>query len=267
MGTRGRLRTAAAAVTGASALVLLAGPAAAHDPIFVDDDTPAADSPRIVDGSISFATYGVIDEPGGSAHLRLDHADGDELVVELLVPDQPPEGELDDFSHLTVEITDPEGEARTLRADEVLGTFDEPFTRTSYLRLLELAEPAAAAGTYAIAVTSEIPTRFTLATGRTEQFGTPVEGYERQPLAALDTWYSTPPPTAAPTTTVRGDDDLAPSAPTDDDSAGEQAAPAEGEDGDDGAGPVLLGALALVVVAIAVGALVVRRRTSGGAGA
>lgn len=235
---------------------LLPGPAAAHDPIFVDDETGADASPRIIDGSVSFATYGVIDEAGGTAHLRLDLVEGDQLVVELLVPDQPPENERDDYSHLSVAITDPAGAVTRLTAGAPLGGFDEPFTQTSYLRLVEHVEPAVV-GTYLIAVSSEIPSRFTLATGRTEQFGTPVEGYERQPLSRLDAWYTTPPPTTsapieppspngtegpAPATTAGGRQEQA-AAPSDSSSTGDGLLVAGG-----------------VVLALTAGALAVRRR-------
>ena len=282
--TRATGGAARRALGGAVALaaVLLVGPAdpaGAHDPIFIDDATAAEDSPRILDGSISFATYGLIGTPGGSGHLRLDLEAGDELVVELLVPDQPPENTLADFSHLRVTVDDPAGEATVLDAGQVLGRFDEPFTGTSYLRLLEATSPALP-GTYTITVTSEVPTRFTLATGRTEQFGTPVEAYERLPLTELDTWYATAPPTtAAPPDDggagTGGEADA--TAGTDggsaDDTAGgadEQAeAVPDGEavadlDEDSGApaAAVALGAVAVVLV-VTGGVLAVRRRNGG----
>ncbi len=234
---------------------LLAGPAAAHDPIFVDDDAGADASPRIIDGSVSFATYGVIGEPGGTAHLRLDLVDGDQLVLELLVPDQPPENEHEDYSHLAVTITDPAGAVTPLTASTPLGAFDEPFSQTSYLRLIERVEPAVA-GTYLVTVSSEIPSRFTLATGRTEQFGTPVEGYERQPLGALDAWYATPPPTTAPVEPPlpNGTEGTAPVTTP---SEGQEQAAAPPDSSGSGAGLLVAGG---VVLALAAGGLVVMRR-------
>jgi len=253
-----RLRRALVAVPVATVAVigLLAGPTAAHDPIFVDDETGADASPRIIDGSVSFATYGVIDEPGGTAYLRLELVDGDQLVLELLVPDQPPENERDDYSHLAVAITDPAGAVTPLTASTPLGAFDEPFTQTSYLRLIEHVEPAAA-GTYLIAVSSEIPSRFTLATGRTEQFGTPVESYDRQPLSTLDAWYATPPPTApAPVESPppTGTEGTAPAT-----TAGErqEQAAASSDSSSSGGGLLVAGG---VVLALTAGALVVMRR-------
>lgn len=247
------------AVVGVATMAVIglsAGPAAAHDPIFVDDTTGADASPRILDGSVSFATYGAIDEPGATAYLRLDLTDGDQLVVGLLVPDQPPENERDDYSHLSLDITDPAGAVTTLTAAAPLGPFEEPFTQTSYLRLIDQTTPAVA-GTYLLAVSSEIPTRFTLATGRTEQFGTPVEGYERQPLSALDAWYTTPPPTTSapvdppPPTGTEG------TAPATTTAEHQDEAEAPSDSSSSGTGLLVAGG---IVLALAAGALVVLRR-------
>ena len=181
--------------------LVLATPAGAHDPIFVDDTTAPSDSPLIRDGSISFATYGTIAEAGRSAHVRLDLDDGDTFGLEMLVPDRPPENEQDNFSHLTLTATAPDGSTTELRGDGVIDRFDEPFTGTSYLRVIEFTAPAAA-GTYELTITSTRPTRFTVATGQTEQFGTEVANYQRRSLDAVAAWYETPPPAPAPTTTV-----------------------------------------------------------------
>jgi hypothetical protein len=192
--------------------VVLATPAGAHDPIFVDDATALSESPIIGDGSISFATYGTIAEANRSAHVRLDLADGDTFGLEVLVPDQPPENGQDNFSHLTLAATAPDGSTTELRADGVIDRFDEPFTNTSYLRVIEFAAPAVA-GTYELTITSTRPTRFTVATGQKEQFGTEVANYQRRSLDAVAAWYETPPPTPAPTTTVEPTTTVSPPPP------------------------------------------------------
>ncbi len=193
--------------------VVLASPAGAHDPIFVDDATALSDSPVIGDGSISFATYGTIAEANRSAHVRLDLADGDTFGLEVLVPDQPPENGQDDFSHLTLAATAPDGSTTELRGGGVIDRFDEPFTTTSYLRVIEFAAPAVA-GTYELTITSTRPTRFTVATGQKEQFGTEVANYQRRSLDAVAAWYETPPPAPAPTTTVGRTTTVSPPPPT-----------------------------------------------------
>ncbi len=253
-----------ATVLAAAALVLAAAsPVSAHDPIFIDDATPPEESPRILDGSVSFATYGVIEQPGGSGHLRLDLEAGEELVVELLVPDQPPENTLVDFSHLRATVLDPSGTQTVLTAGAALGRFDEPFTGTSYLRLIESTEPALP-GTYTVTVTSEIPTRFTLATGRTEQFGTPVEDYERRPLSQLDSWYELPPPATAVDEPMGGgqpeDPTSTTASPAGDDEESNREATADTDSGSRASTAVLILAAIGLGAAATAGVLVLRRR-------
>lgn len=264
-------------VGGLLLTLVLASPAGAHDPIFVDERTLLADSPIIRDGTISFATYGVITEPEGVAHVRLDLADGDTLHVEVLVPDQPPENDLDDFSHLTVTVTAPDGSVEEIPGGSIIDRYDERFTGTAYLRVAELDAPAIT-GTYGLAITSTRPTRFTVATGRTEQFGTEVANYERGSLDAITTWYQTAPPEPTPTTTatappttsaappptsVSSTSTTSVPPPSDSNDTGTEvaAAPtAESADGSDSSTTVVV--LAAAVALAAAGWWFVRRRSS-----
>lgn len=172
----------------------------AHDPIFVNDQTPVEASPLIEDGTISFATYGQISTPGARASFRLRLAAGQQFGAELLVPDRPPENTRVDNSHLRMTITTPDGKVTELVGAAVIEQFDEPFSKTSYLRMLRHDAPAVA-GITTITVSSSLPTRFTVATGQTEKFGTTVSDYERQGLDVLATWYRTPPPEVPVTST------------------------------------------------------------------
>lgn len=192
-------------VASVTILVVLATPgvAWAHDPIFVDDQTAPADSPLIEDGTISFATYGLISQPGEDASLRIRFAAGQTLGVELLVPDREPENAYPDHRHIRMTIATPDGQTTELTGGPTLARFDEPFSKTSYLRLLSHQAPAVA-GVTTVTVSSTIPTRFTVATGQIEKFGTTVSDYERVGLDALVTWYQTPPPAAPATTPVTG---------------------------------------------------------------
>lgn len=233
--------------------VVLPDVAWAHDPVFVEEATPVEDSPLVEDGTISFATYGLITTPGEDASIRLRMAAGDELIVELLVPDKPPENAYDDFSHIHLTITAPDGTSTELVAGPVLERFDEPFSNTSYLRLIEY-EAEAVEGVTEVTVSSEVPTRFTVATGRTEQFGTDVSEYERQGLDVLATWYETPPPagpTATSPTTVPAT--TAPSV-----SASSPGTSAGGGDG--GGSPIVAVGIGLVVLVGVVVLTLVRRR-------
>lgn len=252
-----------------SLVLAVPGVALAHDPVFVGEGTPPDASPLIEDGTISFATYGTITTPGGESVLRLRLAEGQSLLAELLVPDRPPENESPDVSHLGLSISTPDGNVTRLSGDRVLERFDEPFSKTSYLRVLRY-QAMAVAGITTITVSSAVPTRFTLATGAIEKFGTAVSSYERRGLGELARWYATPPPAAAPSPTQVGTTSLpAPSAvPA---AAAEQAAggrPAAVPPGPEGAGSspsrapwwVVAAAAAVLLVLAVIGIGAVRRR-------
>ncbi len=193
-------RLLVAVATAIVIVALAAGTAYAHDPIFISESTPPEASPLIEDGTISFATYGRIDRPGGSASVRVRLKAGERLGLDLLVPDREPERSERDFTHLSVKATNPDGTTSSFQAGAAQERFDEPFSKTSYLRLLREGV-ISTGGVHVVTVTSTRPTRFTLATGVTEQFGSAVSDYERRPLSDLATWYSTPPPPAPAGTT------------------------------------------------------------------
>jgi hypothetical protein len=193
-------------------VAVLSVPAAAwaHDPLFIEDTTPTNASPLIEDGAISFATYGQISTPGEDAAFRLRLAEGQTLGVDLLVPDRAPENARVDYRHLHLTIVDPGGRSTELNGGAVQERFDEPFSKTSYLRLLRYSAPAAP-GITTIIVRSDLPTRFTVATGQIEKFGTAVSDYERKGLDALTRWYDTPPPDAPRATSPPAPRSAAPS--------------------------------------------------------
>ena len=176
------------------AVGLLPGVASAHDPIIIDDSQTTPElGPLLLDGTISFALYGAIDAAGDTRGFRVRMEDGDRLQVQMLVPDLAPENELvvDDLPQLTIES--PDGQTWTLGAD-VRVPFDEPFSRTRYLRLLDFSE-AAVAGDYRVTVSGAKAARFTVSVGVIERFGTAVENVVDRDagVPAVIEWYSTTP--------------------------------------------------------------------------
>ncbi len=173
-------------------LVLLGGATAAgaHQPVFVDDLTPAGDAPTLDDGTISFAVYGTVRGPERQAGVQARFAAGDPLVVELLIPDLAPENALAERDLPRVAVVSPSGATTELVPDR-REPFTEPFSATSYLRIAG-ARTTAEAGTYVFTVTAAEPSRFTLAIGEREVPGT-VSGYSQPAPGALEAWYSTPP--------------------------------------------------------------------------
>lgn len=177
--------------------------ASAHDPIFFSDDQKTPDiGPFMPDGTTSWALYGQVLDPGDTRGFEFDLRDGDELYISLLIPNLSPELDLSDAELPVVELESPSGEVRTL-VPEVREVFDEPFSRTSYVTLNELREPAEA-GRYRGLVISNAPARFAVAIGENEIFFTETERTGDRPssfaeiTAPLQAWYTTPPGADAP---------------------------------------------------------------------
>jgi hypothetical protein len=247
------------------ALVAGAGPAHAHQPVFVEDSADPHLVPIIEDGTVSFAVYGTVSGPDRVAAVRAHLSPGDTLSVELLIPATGPETsfEATDLPRLTVVA--PDG-----TVTELLSTpgerFDEPSSGTSYVRLAKLVEPALD-GIYQFEVRAARPARFTLATGQREVGGT-VIGYAGAAPDALTTWYATPPtdlPTGPPPHDVEAEDEARAegASPADGPVASPLAPPPVG--GGDGAAGWWVAGVAVALVGVvaglgAAGAFAARRR-------
>ena len=192
--------------------MLPASAASAHDPIILTANQTTPDQgPLLPDGTISFALYGTLLSAGETRGFRVNFKDGDSLYLSLLIPDLPPENELDVATLPFIEVTDPTNETIRLSPTERVA-FAEPFTGTNYVRLLELAT-LAMSGTYSVVITGALPARFTVAVGKKEVFGTPVENVPNRDVGinGVMSWYnnslaadpsaesSTEPATATPT--------------------------------------------------------------------
>ena len=170
------------------------GPGYTHDPIFIENtQATAEDGPYLPDGNISFALYGTLEDEFDSRGFRSKLKAGNELVLSLLIPNLPPENllTLDQLPTLTVDRPDKSSIRLNPEKREV---FDEPFTGTSYLKLLSMREPAQA-GVYHITINGKHQGRFTVSIGTIEQFGTPVEDVLNRSsnLSRISDWYSDSP--------------------------------------------------------------------------
>ena len=169
-------------------------PGYAHDPIFIENTqvTPE-DGPYLPDGNISFALYGTFEHEFDSRGFRSNLKAGNELVLSLLIPNLAPEKllTLDQLPTLTVDRPD---KSSIILSPEKREVFDEPFTGTSYLKLLSMQEPAQT-GVYHITINGKHPGRFTVSIGTIEQFGTPVEDVLNRSsnLSRISDWYSDSP--------------------------------------------------------------------------
>jgi hypothetical protein len=277
----------AAAVCVIATLMVTALPAAAHDPIFLNDDQTTPDTgPYMPDGTISWALYGSVLDVGDTRGFEFDLRADEELYVSLLIPNLEPELSLTDAELPTVELETPSGEVMMIDAD-MRETFDEPFSNTSYVTLAEIRQPSEA-GRYRGLVIGNAATRFTVAIGEREIFFTETERSGDRPASfpemagPLNVWYSTPagetpadatdgeaeiqmdlieeamesgeaeaPAEAAADTTA--DDN-----PADEDDSGDEAAAAATDD--DGNGLNLVAPLVLLAAIVAGGLFFLQRR-------
>ena len=171
--------------------MLPAAAALAHDPIILTENQTTPDQgPLLPDGTISFALYGTLLSAGETRGFRVTFSDGDSLYLSLLIPDLPPENDLAEAALPFIELTDPANETIRLSPSERVA-FAEPFTGTNYVRLIELATPAMG-GTYSVVITGNAPARFTVAVGKKEIFGTPVENVPNRDLGinGVMSWYN-----------------------------------------------------------------------------
>lgn len=171
--------------------MLPAAAASAHDPIILTENQTTPDQgPLLPDGTISFALYGTLLSAGETRGFRVTFNDGDSLYLSLLIPDLAPENNLAEATLPFIELTDPANETIRLSPTERVA-FAEPFTGTNYVRLIELSTPAMG-GTYSVVITGNAPARFTVAVGKKEIFGTPVENVPNRDLGinGVMTWYN-----------------------------------------------------------------------------
>ena len=263
----------------------VAGPAAAHDPIFLSDDQTSPDTgPYMPDGTISWALYGVVLGAGDTRGFEFDLRSGDELFISLLIPNLEPETTLADNELPTIELETPSGEVKSI-VPEVREVFDEPFSNTSYVTLAELREPGEA-GRYRGVVVGNAPSRFSVAIGEEEIFFTETKRSGDRPstfqeiAAPLNVWYSTPPGEEPSTDLADGEaeiqmdliedamesgeatmgDEQAGDDESGDDDADNAAGAVSDAADDDGSGLAAIALPVVVVAAAAAGFLVYRRR-------
>lgn len=177
---------------------LTANAALAHDPVFLTEDQVSPETgPYFPDGAISWAIYGSFAEASETRGFEFDLREGEELYISLLIPNLEPELSLSVDELPRMDVVLPDGSVLTV--EPTIGeVFDEPFSGTSYVELHESRQPAQA-GRHQVTVFSEAPSRFSVAFGEREEFGTPAERTVDRPsgFAAfaepLNAWWATPP--------------------------------------------------------------------------
>ena len=155
------------------ALALLVGasaPSHAHFPVtLTPSHSKVANSPILVDGTISFAVYANFSKAKESRVVRFALQEKDELNLEYLIVDQSPTNSLKNSQLPSVVVTSPSGKKINLQIKERT-PFYEPFGKKNYFylsRYTNMGEP----GIYRVTATSKMKSSIVIAIGRTETKG------------------------------------------------------------------------------------------------
>ncbi|CAM8627803.1 cytochrome b5 domain-containing protein [Candidatus Planktophila dulcis] len=155
--------------------ISLAPAASAHQPVvLLDTDTTPSAGPLLVDGTISFAIRASFTKSGQKKAFRASLKEGDLFSVQYLIVDKKPESALKSSLLPQLVITSPTGKKITVAFKERTPFF-ETFTRTTYLYLSRVSQPAEA-GIYSFVITSRARAAITVAVGDREVQGEVVRG-------------------------------------------------------------------------------------------
>ena len=167
----------------------------AHDPVFLTDDHFAPEiGPFLPDGTISFAMYGRLAEPTSTQGFQARMQQGQSLNLSLLVPAVLPEIGFEIGLLPEVKVTRPDQTSFVLSA-QFRETFHEPFTNTTYLRLVDHLEEAQQ-GEYSLLISGRAAGRYVVSIGTLERFGTDIGRYTRPLVVGRSTspvieWFET----------------------------------------------------------------------------
>jgi len=174
-------------------LLLLTSPALAHDPLILlpEQKTPA-EGPFLPDGTISFALYGSLLEEGDQRGFQFKLEPEGRLDISLLIPNLEPENQMLKENFPRLFLYRPDGSVLEGVSDLYV-PFDEPFSMTRYVRIFEHVEQSAG-GLHQVKITGNHPSRFTVAIGYIESFGTPVENVPNREVGrtGIFDWYQNP---------------------------------------------------------------------------
>ncbi len=164
--------------------ISLAPAASAHQPVvLLDTDTTPSAGPLLVDGTISFAIRASFTKSGQKKAFRAALKEGDIFSVQYLIVDKKPESALKNSLLPQLVITSPTGKKITVAFKERTPFF-ESFTRTTYLYLSRVSQPAEA-GIYSFVITSRARAAITVAVGDREVQGEVVRGAVQAPTPTV----------------------------------------------------------------------------------
>ena len=171
-------------------IILSTSVALAHDPLLLlpEQKTPV-EGPFLPDGTISFALYGSLLEEGDQRGFQFKLEPEGRLDISLLIPNLEPENQMLKENFPRLFLYRPDGSVLEGVSDLYV-PFDEPFSMTRYVRIFEHVEQSAG-GLHQVKITGNHPSRFTVAIGYIESFGTPVENVPNRDAGrtGIFDWY------------------------------------------------------------------------------
>jgi hypothetical protein len=188
------LRRTLTVVSTATAMVLaLALPAAAHEPVMLDNtDVIPWKAPLALNSDDPLSFFGVLPEPGAVRSFQLTSSGATPVHVSVFVPDLAPENTLATARLPQVAVIAPDHQVTvikpTMRVVVPIDEIDE-----TYLLIADYNAPSAKTGIYSFLVTGTAPARFNVSTG-IEDSG--FHGLERGEVGTIDQiadWYATAP--------------------------------------------------------------------------
>lgn len=161
---------ARALVTILTALLVGAPHADAHRPVFLQPAPQDAPEVRLGDATTSWAVYGSVRGATDTRTVAFTLREGDELFVQLLIPDDAPEATRPAYAQPSIGLAHA-GHTTSIDATAPGTGFYEPFSMARYRRVLEYRRREADGGRYLLSVHAPRPARFVLVVGRVERFG------------------------------------------------------------------------------------------------
>ena len=141
--------------------------ATAHQPVTLNNaHRELANSPILLDGTISFAIYATMTKARQERFLRFQHRAGEQVKIEYLIPDEPAMKKTPRSLLPTLVLIDPSGKESVIKPNERTYFF-EPFGKKGYYYLSRYSSQAVA-GTYSIRITSKRASSVVIAVGSRE---------------------------------------------------------------------------------------------------
>ena len=181
------LRRAATVFTAAlTAIVMLAAPALAHEPVILDSsDVLPWNGPLLLDGRAPVGLFGDLPNAGAVRSAQLNFVAGQQVELIYAIPNQAPETTLSTGKLPIVMLIAPDGKASVLSPNIRQVEGPAPYD----LMFLNQYSAPAVTGTYSLVVTGLAPSRFVISVGPESDLVPQIARGEFATLDQVNEWY------------------------------------------------------------------------------